>query len=138
MMIVIAIALEAVHARLASFLPAFSGANSQCARSVDRRLPSHGAQAHGSGSCSEHQLVRWTPTQFAAGQQKPPAFNVEKPEADEDNESIAYDFDQMDGQSNRLGCCAKQHGCDCDNDDGNDRLDAGRHEGQQVSSFATR
>jgi len=52
---------------------------------------------------------------------------MEKPEADQDDESIAYDLDQMDGQADRLRGCAKQNGSDGHDDDGNDRLDGCRH-----------
>src|SRR5579871_4207427 len=70
------------------------------------------------------------PTQFAAGGQETATFDIEKPEADQDDESIACDLDQTDSQSDRLCGCAEQCSSDGDDDDGNHRLDGCRHKRQ--------
>jgi len=61
---------------------------------------------------------------------KSAAFDVEKPEPNQDHKAIAHDLDQMNGQPDRLGGCAKQDGGDGHDDDGDDGLHACRRKRQ--------
>ena len=127
MVVMIVIAMEAVHVSCASVDLALPTTHGHRSEPPVRQLKGFGTQSCGTWSRSKSKVGRLAPGQFAASDQQAAAFDIEEPQADQNDESIAYDLDQMNGQSDRLGGCAKQNRGDGHNDNGNDGLDTRGH-----------
>src|SRR5581483_10786902 len=130
MVLMIVVALEAVGMSGASIDLALAAAHGHRAWPFLGQVEGRGTRALCSRSRREGEVGRLMPTQFAGGDQEAAAFDIEKSQADQDDESITCDLDQMDGQSDRLRGCTKQDGSDGYDDDGDHRLDGRRHKWQ--------